>query len=329
MEKNLNIRIGYLKIIDHLILGYSVFRLQSNGNQLHNATLESIPMNSWEQICDGLRQGNLHGAFITAPLAMDLFAAGLDLSFLMFVHRSGSLMVKNKEARIKNLAGLKGKTILIPHNLSVQHLLLHKLLTASGLKLKSPNALKTDPEKIITEAANPFLMPQMLETDEDQDIGAYMVSEPYGSQAIAAGTADRLCNSDSLWKDHPCCGFVVQAGLGSSHKAAIEELVHHFFQSAQILDTQIPDTQTPDTRVDENILNFAQNFLGQDQEVVRLALINSGIRFTPKKLFPDREKLDIIQTYMTKTMGVMSQTINIDSFLNPDFAAKAVSELTY
>jgi len=149
MEKTLNIRIGHLKIIDHLILGCSVSRLQSNGDPLHHSTLESIPMNSWEQICEGLRQGDLHGAFITAPLAMDLFAAGLDISFLMFVHRSGSLMVKNRKARIKSLADLKKKTILIPHGLSVQHLLLHQLLTAAGLNLAPPGPAA--PNEIIAE----------------------------------------------------------------------------------------------------------------------------------------------------------------------------------
>ncbi|MCP3942296.1 MAG: ABC transporter substrate-binding protein [Desulfobacteraceae bacterium] len=317
MEKNLNLRIGHLKIVDHLILGYSVFRLKSNDDQLHHSTLENIPMNSWEQISDGLRQKEIHGAFITAPLAMDLFAAGLDISFLMFVHRSGSLMVKNKKAHIKKLGDLKGKTILIPHELSVQHLLLHKLLSTINLNIGPAGTPETNANQIVTEPTNPFLMPQMLENDEEQNIGAYMVAEPYGSQAIAKGVADKLCTSNSLWKDHPCCGFVIQADLESSHKEAIEELVLHFLTSAQHLNTQI----------DEKILGFAQNFLNQDQEIVKQALFDSGVSFNPQKLLIDKEELDIIQTYMTDTMGVMSQTIDLDAFLNFAYGAKAISEI--
>ncbi len=316
MEINLNIRIGHLKIIDHLILGYSVFRLQSNEDQLHHSTLENIPMNSWEQICEGLRRGDLHGAFITAPLAMDLFAAGLDISFLMFVHSSGSLMVRNRSARIKSLVDLKGKSILIPHDLSVQHLLLHKLLIAADLSLCPTDLPKIDPDKIITETAPPFLMPQILEYDEDRDIGAYMVPEPYGSQAIAKGIADRLCTSDSLWKDHPCCGFVVQKCLESTRREAVEELVRHFFQSAHHLDT----------KTDKKRFDFAHDFLGQEQEVVNQAILNSGISYTPQKLLADRDKLDIIQTYMTDTMGLMSR-INLDDFINLVHGEKAVSEM--
>jgi NitT/TauT family transport system substrate-binding protein len=321
MEKNLNIRIGHLKIIDHLILGHSVFRLQSTDEQLCHSTLENVPMNSWEQICDGLRQRDLHGAFITVPLAMDLFAAGLDISFLMFVHRSGSLMVKSRKARMKNLGDLTGKSILIPHNLSVQHLLLHKLLTAAGLNLAPQDSPVTKPKEISVESTSPFLMPQLLESDEDHDIGACIVPEPYGSQAITEGFADKLCTSDSLWKDHPCCGFVVQKNFESSHGKALEELVDHFFLSAQILDTQPPP-------LEGKILDFAQIFLGQKKNIVRQALLNSKISYSPQKLLPDLGEMDIIQAYMTDTMGVMSQTINLDAFVNPALAKKALSEIS-
>jgi NitT/TauT family transport system substrate-binding protein len=320
MGGNLNIRVGHLKIIDHLILGYSVFRLGSNGDPLHHSTLENIPMNSWEQICDGLRKGDIHGAFITAPLAMDLFAAGLDISMLMFVHRSGSLMVRNRQARIKSLVDLQEKTILIPSVLSVQHLLLHKLLTAAGFSLNSCSPAATG--DITTEAVTAFLMPQMLENDQDLDIAAYMAPEPYGSQAIARGFADRFCTSDSLWKDHPCCIFVIRNDLESSQGKAIEELVRHFFQSAAALNTQLLKTQ-----IDEQTLNFAQDFLGQEQGIVKQALLNSGISFTPSKLCPDKDTLDIIQTYMTDTMGVMPQTIDLDAFLKFSHATKAISEM--
>lgn len=322
MGKSLNIRVGHLKIIDHLILGYSVFRLQSNGDPLHHSTLENIPMNSWEQICDGLRKGDIHGAFITAPLAMDLFAAGLDISMLMFVHRAGSLMVRNRRARIKSLVDLQGKTILIPSNLSVQHLLLHKLLTAAGFSLKSCSPFKSDPKNITTESVSPFLMPQMLKHDQDLDIAAYMVPEPYGSQAIAERVADKFCTSDSLWKNHPCCGFVIRNDLELSQGNAVEELVRHFFQSATALDTQLLGN-----RLDEPTLNFAKGFLGQEQGIVKEALLNSGISFTPSKLFPDKEALDIIQTYMTDTMGVMPQTIDLDAFLKLSHATKSISEM--
>ncbi len=320
MGEKLNIRIGHLKIIDHLILGISVFRLESSDERLHHSTLENIPMNSWEQLCEGLKQGDLHGAFMTAPLAMDLFAAGLDISFLMFVHRSGSLMVKSRGNQIKSLVDLKGKSILIPHKLSVQHLLLHKLLTAASLNLTPTDSLVTAPKKILVEATSPFLMPQILENDEDHDIGAYITPEPYGSQAITEKFADKLCTSDSLWKDHPCCGFVIQKNLETTHDKALEELVGHFFQSAHILDSQpLP--------FEGEILDFAHHFLGQKKEVVRQALLNSKISYSPQMLLPDRGKLDIIQTYMTDTMGVMSQTIDLDAFVNFAPARKAVSEI--
>ena len=327
MEKNLNIRIGHLKIVDHLVLGYSVLRLQNDCHESHelgNSTLENIPMNSWEQISDGLKQGKLHGAFITSPLAMDLFASGLDISFLMFVHRSGSLIVKNKKNPLKNISELKGKTLLIPHELSVQHMLLHKLLAATNIGLQFSNAEDSNIANSLAraESTSPVLMPEMLEDDEDRDIGGFMVAEPYGSQAIARGIGERLCTSDSLWKDHPCCGLVVQKGFAASHGNLLEKLVRHFFQSAKQLNHLILDDQT-----DENGLDWAENFLDQDKDIVKQSLFNSNVSFNPKKLAPDKEKLDIIQTYMTGTMGVMPRKIDLDSFLTPGYAIKAISEI--
>ncbi|MCK5836133.1 MAG: ABC transporter substrate-binding protein [Desulfobacula sp.] len=317
MENRLNIRIGHLKIVDHLILGMSVHRLQTNGHGLNYATVENIPLQSWQQVSAGLKQGDLHGAFIAVPLAMDLFDAGLDISFLMFVHRSGSLMVTSKAAGKKNISDLKGKTVLISHDLSVQHMLLHKILATAGLKIKSFNSAKSEPHDVLAEPVSPYLMRQLLEADEDRDIGACMVSEPYGSQAIAMGVADRLCTSDSLWKDHPCCGFVVQNALTRSHGDALEELITHFFQSAQLLTVQN----------NEKILDCAETFLGQERDIIRQALFHSGVSFHPEKLVPNREKLEIIQAYMTDIMEVMPNRINLNSFLNPVHAIKAVSEM--
>ncbi|MBU0970009.1 MAG: ABC transporter substrate-binding protein [Proteobacteria bacterium] len=316
MGKTQTIRIGHLKIIDHLILGDAVFRLGSNEASLQHAALENIPMNSWGQMGESLRLGDIDGAFMTTPLAMDLFAAGLDIRLLMFVHRSGSVLVKNRNAGIKNLGDLKGKTVLIPHELSVEHLLIHKLLGAANLTLSPPDTPCTAPGKIRIETASPFLVPQMLKNDEEMDIGACMVPEPYGSQAMKERGADMLCTSDSLWKDHPCCSFVMQADFCQSHGTAIQELVRLFLQSARRLDSQAEDT----------ILDCVQNFLGQKENIARRALFNIGIDFNPQKLLPDRKKLDIIQTYMNKTMGILPRTIDLDAFVDDTYAIKAVTE---
>jgi hypothetical protein len=113
---------------------------------------------------------------------------------------------------------------------------------------------------------------------------------------------------------------VIQKDLEISHGKAIEELVGHFFSSAHLLATQ-------PAPFEGKLLDFAQNFIGQKKHIVRQALLSSKISYSPQKLLPDREKLDIIQTYMTDTMGVMSRTIHLEDFVNSAFAKKALSEI--
>ena len=315
--KKLNISVGHLKIVDHLILGISLYRIQAQA--LDHLSLENIPKNSWEQIKQGLQQGELQAGFLPVPLAMELFSAGLDIRFLMFSHRSGSLMVADKHTPLKHLIDLRGKTILIPHGLSVQHMLVHKLLSSVGLELNLPVKANAPGQgkQARAEGVSPVLMPSMLEADEDREIGACMAVEPYGTLAVSQGFARRLCTSDSLWKDHPGCGLVVQADLVSSQGKALEELILHLFQSARLLHTP----------KNEQLLGWAQEFLDQEPHIVRQALFHNALNFDPEKLVPDREKLDIIQKYMTQTMGLMTQTIDVDAFINPAFALKAVGEI--
>lgn len=315
--KKLTIRMGHLKIVDHLILGISLYRLQTQA--MDHASLENIPKNSWEQIKQGLKQGELQAGFLPVPLAMELFSAGLDIRFLMFSHRSGSLMVTNKHTPLKRLTDLREKTILIPHGLSVQHMLIHKLLSSAGLDFNLPSQANVHApgKQARAEGASPVLMASMLEADEDRVIGACMAVEPYGTLAVSQGFARRFCTSDSLWKDHPGCGLVVQADLVSSHGKALEELILHLFQSARLLHTQ----------KNEKILGWAQEFLDQEPGIVRQALYHNALNFDPEKLVPDKGKLEIIQNYMTQTMGVMTQTIDVEAFINPAFALKAVGEI--
>ena len=55
------------------------------------------------------------------------------ISMLMFTHRAGSRIIVPEQ--IQKLTDFKGKSILIPHRFSIQHMLVHRLLSAGKLKL--------------------------------------------------------------------------------------------------------------------------------------------------------------------------------------------------
>src|SRR3989339_1733229 len=113
-----HIRIGHLKICDHLILGVAHLHLEHQSGILSRSILEPVVMNAWQPVSESLLNQDIDGAFIPAPLAMDLFTSGLDIRLLMFTHRSGSVILKSRISGIKSMAEFKGKTVLVPAELS-------------------------------------------------------------------------------------------------------------------------------------------------------------------------------------------------------------------
>jgi len=306
MKGNSCIRIGHLKIIDHLILGLAGLQMEKDGTAFRAYSLKPAAMHTWDQICDGLTGGELNGAFITAPLAMDLFAAGLDIRILMFTHRSGSVFVKKKDAGINSLVDFKGKTVLVPTQLCVQNMLLHKFLSSAGLSIGSHNNPDAD---VVCEAANPLLMTEMLMNDSDNDIAGFIASEPFGRDAVFNGIAANICPSEQMWHNHPCSAFVLKSSVIQDHPDAVKEIIRLFVRTGRFIENT----------KDDEVLSWAQHFLCQKKEVVRHVLLETGVCFEPSLLIPDRGSLDIIKDYMARTMGILNPEIDMNLLIEPSF----------
>ncbi len=327
MKDSLSIRIGHLKIIDHLILGIADLQLKSNEITLTHSNIEAFPMNSWNQVCDGLINKDIDGAFITVPMAMNLFAEGLDIKILMFAHRSGSVIVKNKAANIQNISDFKGRTVLIPSELSIQNMLLDKLFSSAGLKFGAHDDEEADVKR---EIANPFLMAEMLMNDEDGDIAGFGVEEPFGSCAIDKKIAAKICASDSLWKDHPCCVFVLSSSFIDKYPESVDEIVSTFAKTGQTIEQAIVQTiaQTgEELNKGEKIISMAQQFLDQKKQIIQDILLKTDIHFNPSLLIPDIEILDIIQNYMTDSMHVLKSKIDINLFVDSSYIERFTGQL--
>ena len=67
------IRMGHLKITDHLILGISKMKCDQGIESLSHCNLETVPFMGWNQLAEALSSGKLDGACVLAPTAMDLF----------------------------------------------------------------------------------------------------------------------------------------------------------------------------------------------------------------------------------------------------------------
>jgi NitT/TauT family transport system substrate-binding protein len=305
MAEKPEIKIGHLRITDHLILGITKYKIQKAAETLQHSTLQTYAMDGWDYIGDALTKGHINGAFILAPYAMELFHSGEKIKLVLVGHKNGSVIIKNKRLNIQKVEDFKGKTILIPFHLSIHMMLFDKMLRDKGLE--------TGPGKdVVFDVVAPPQIPEYMAMDEEGDIGGFIVAEPFGSQVIKEGYGEEFALSKDLWPDHPCCVFILKEEIIEKYPEAVQELVDSFVKSGMLV------SQKPDVAA-----KIGSAFLKQDIDVIQRVLTEPIDRLKTNSLLPDLQDLDRIQTYLTEVKSAMSGRIDVEKFINLEFAKNA------
>jgi NitT/TauT family transport system substrate-binding protein len=260
-------------------------------------------MTGWPELVTKLETADLDGAFILAPSAMDLYKSGVPIRLVLLGHKTGSIFIKRSGAGIQSIKDFKGQTIIIPYQLSIHHMLIHRLLTEAGL---------TPGKDVMFETLAPSQMPEALEYGAEDNLGGFIVAEPFGSISIKAGHGEVFSLSKDLWPKHPCCVFVVKDDFINKHPDAIQEVVNSLVKSGKSAETN-PD--------DAALIGAA--FLKQDKELIKSILTEPKDRIITDELMPIHEDFEKIQNYMMDKMGVLKAKIDIEKFIDTRFAKAA------
>jgi len=303
MSKTL--KVGYLPIIDHLILGLTKNKID---NKLEDTPdVELVQKFGWNEVGDALMDESIDMAFMLAPYAMDLYHAKKNIKLLLLSHRDGSIVVTNKRANVNTLQDFKGKTVLIPYQASMHHALFHKLLASEGLSL----GIGKD---VMTEVVAPGQIPMMIEYDQEGMIAGYIVAEPFGTVVVNAGFGNILSLSKEISDSHPCCGVVVRDEIIEKHPETVQALINSFVKSGLEVKSD-----------KEGTLKTALAFLNQPEDVVKAILDDPKERVTTDKLMPTLEELDAAQNYLIDTVSIpaISGKIDMEKFVDLSFAKAA------
>ena len=207
-------RIGFLKWVGDF----------STGRAGSEKTFDPVFLGSWTQVLDSLRDRRIDGAFVPVPAAIDLVKSGTDVRILFKGPKPGAFFVKNRGAEIKSLADFKGKTILVPHGLSMYTLLVHRLMASIGLRLGNDGS-----SDVVFEPMAAHLMAEALAYDDDGRIGGFIGPEPFGTTAVKSGAGSIVCQAERLWPGYPSDVFVLGADLVESFPDAVHGLVNTLF----------------------------------------------------------------------------------------------------
>jgi len=206
--KKLKLNVGYLPIMDHLILPVS--------HALDNARYKDLSVRqmlckSWDEMTKRIDMGVLQAAFLLTPLAMQEVVTGSSLRCVLLGHTDGSVIAVKKS--ITDATGLVGKTLGIPHVSSTHTVLLYKYLQDHEIEMKDAVELTT---------VAPPLTAKSLKAGR---IDGYCVAEPWGMKGVNAGTAAILEFSKNIMPGHVCCIVMVKKQVLEAAPDAIAEWV--------------------------------------------------------------------------------------------------------
>jgi NitT/TauT family transport system substrate-binding protein len=260
------------------------------------------------ELKEALISNQIQAAFIVAPLAIELAAQGVPIKVVYLGHRNGSAVVVRKDGPIKNFGQLRGKTIAIPTRFSDERLLLFRAMQAYNMP---PGSIK------MVEMAPPDVSGAL----EAGAIDAFVMGEPFPSQAEMDGYGRILFYADKYWPDYMSCILVVRQDLIDKRPEVVQTLVDGIARSGLWLDTSRPN------RVD------AADFVGryyyhQRPELLRWALTKPMTRIRYNLLGPRKADFDMVRDLMIQT-GLLNKKIPFSAYTDTSFADKATIETAW
>lgn len=308
----IRLNVAHLQITDHLVLG--VARHLAAADPPRHFELIPRCMSSWNPVADALSEGRVEAACILAPIAMDRFGAGADIRVVLFAHKNGSACVvrpRTSKAPDGIHPRFAGRSVFIPHILSVQHKLMDLFLREAGLR---PGLVGRSGANVFFEVAPPIRMPRFLR--DSPEAAGFIVAEPVASGTAAGGEAEILFRSGEIWENHPCCVLAVRREVIDDYPEAVDELVRLLVRAGR----QIADHPRMAAEV-------ALGFLDPDGEMGwTVALIERVLRdpngLRTDDLYPVTEDLKRIGHYMANEMGIGSE-VDLDRLVDRRFADAA------
>jgi NitT/TauT family transport system substrate-binding protein len=257
---------------------------------------------------EALISNRVQAAFIVAPMALALKAQGVPIKVVYLGHRYGSAVVVQKNGPIKTFADMRGKTIAIPSRFSDERLLLFRAMKVWGIK---PSEIK------MVEMAPPDVSGALAA----HAIDAFVMGEPFPSQAEMAGYGRVLFQAREYWPDYMSCILVVRQDLIDRRPDVVQVLVDGIARSGLWLDTSKPHR--------EDAADFVGRFYyNQKPALLKWALTKPMDRVVYSPLAPRKVDFDMVRDLMIET-GVLDKRLDFTEYTDTRFSDNARSQTSW
>lgn len=277
------------------------------------AAFRSKRYTSWPSMTEDIDAGNLHAAFILAPLAMQMARQGkTKVKIVHLGHRDGTAIVVRTDSDIESFADLRGTTMAIPHRYANQAILVEKLKVDFGFS--------DDDLKLID-----FPPPEMPSALKAGSFESYIVGEPFAAKAEIEGFGRVLYHTKDIWPNFISCVLIVTQELIDTRPALVQQLVTGITASGKWLDegderlleglvleseaTQadrdagkiiVPDSFGRSPRLQAAMIAAQQRYYNQDPELLKFVLTKPPDRVKYTELELARDEFEEIQRWAEK-----------------------------
>jgi NitT/TauT family transport system substrate-binding protein len=280
-----------------------ISKLSQNGEIFLPRLFQGFP-----EIKEALISNRMQAAFIVAPLAIALKAQGVPIKVVYLGHRYGSAVVVKKNGPIKTFADMRGHTIAIPSRFSDERLLVFRAMKVWGINPKEVKMVEMAPPDVAGALAAGA-------------IDAYVMGEPFPSQAELGGYGRILFQAREYWPDYMSCILVVQQDLIDKRPDVVQRLVDGIARSGLWLDKGKPER--------EDAADFVGRFYyNQKPALLRWALTKPLDRVMYTPLAPRKADFDMVRDLMMET-GVLNKKINFEDYTDTRFSDGAKSETAW
>lgn len=286
-EQGKLLRVGFLPVSDHLLAMVANERHRPNGMALRMKRFLS-----WSALVRALRNDLLDVAFIMAPLAMDLHAAGLGIHYVLDGHHDGSSVTVDARGVVAQTRSWRTKgTWALPYHVSTHRMLLHRLLGAdSDPKESGPNAKYVSPSYIIRSL-------------KQREVDAFFCSEPWGTRSEAEGSGRVVVRSKDILPGHICCVVVTTDKFSKNHADSLAQYLRQIREAGAFV-----------RRHPDKAAQILCRHTGVDRSIARSVISPKHISFD--ELSPARDRLQTIHNLALES-GMLKRPCDLDSFMLP------------
>lgn len=258
-------------------------------------------------IAEEFKSGTLKASFILAPLAMTLRRQGVPIKIVYLGHRDGTTLIVARDGPIQNFAGLRGKTVAIPHRYSNQRILLERQIEKEHLQAGDIRMVVYPP-------------PEMPSALQKGLIDGYIVGEPFAAKSEVEGFGRVLLFTKDVWPNFISCVLAVSEDLIRDDRPLVQELVDGIAASGKWIDspgddlapgvqraadgvvagtgiTVLPRDWNSSHRSQAAAIAARQEYYNQSADLIRFVLSKPPDRVRYTGLVPARADFEEIQRY--------------------------------